>query len=117
VELMKDPILKRPCDNCPFRNDRPGFLSRGRARSLIADMRFGKHFLCHKTLDYDVEECPAQTTEATKICAGYVLLAENIRASIQIVRLAERFGFHDPAKKDRTSPVHRTAEDFIKAQY
>lgn len=53
-------ILKRPCDNCPFRKDgagislHPGRLA-GIVEGLLADDQ--STFVCHKTLDTRKQTC------------------------------------------------------------
>ena len=113
---MKPVVLTEPCAHCPFRNDRPGFLAQGRAREILACMKQGENFPCHKTLDYDTEENDPVSTSRTAVCAGYAILAQLTDQPTQIMQIAERFGFFDPRSLNLNAPVHRTAEAFIKAQ-
>lgn len=52
--------LKRPCKDCPFRSDIPGYLTKARAREIIDGITRGQAtFSCHKTNDFsdgDVRE-------------------------------------------------------------
>lgn len=116
---MKPVILTEPCAHCPFRNDRPGFLTQGRAMEIIACMKRGETFPCHKTLDYssaeEMDDEPV-TTGRTAVCAGYAILAHLRNEPPQIMQIAERLGFFDPRKLNLNAPVHRTAADFINAQ-
>lgn len=53
-------ILKRPCSNCPFRNDGAGVeLRPGRIESIIASALSDDHecFVCHRTLDTEKQTC------------------------------------------------------------
>jgi hypothetical protein len=54
------PVLKRPCANCPFRNDGKGVPLRPKRLESIIDgllkNDFGT-FNCHKTLDTEPQTC------------------------------------------------------------
>ncbi len=58
----------KPCEDCPFNDDGPGFrlrksLARGRWASILASLRRDIHFTCHKTT--------TETGNGTNlICAG-----------------------------------------------
>lgn len=112
--------LKRPCAHCPFRNDRPGFLSKGRARSIkdsIVDRQ--ETFPCHKTtvlIEEDDGESDMVVTAKSEHCAGATILLEKIGRPNQLMRIAGRMGIYDPEKLDMESPVFDTFSDWIKAQ-
>jgi len=64
---------KKPCENCPFRKDRPtqkGWLGEDRMRQIVDSSVLGDApFACHKTLiDGQIEE------EKSRVCAGSLLL-------------------------------------------
>ena len=67
---------KHPCDNCPFRKDRPanrGWLGAERMAQIIETTVEGdKAFFCHKTTsgDSDIED--------RKVCAGALILESKI---------------------------------------
>lgn len=77
-------ITKRPCSNCPFRNDgagielRPGRLKRI-LTGLLADDQ--KTFVCHKTLD-----------KKRMTCAGVVAVLYKAGRLPVIARLGLVFG-------------------------
>src|SRR5437660_1064811 len=67
--------MESPCVDCPFNTDGPGFelrlsLGPGRWRGIIADLRRGHHFLCHKTTS-GVEE-DEEVSASALICAGSI---------------------------------------------
>ena len=113
---------------CPFRTDRPGYLTPERAEEIVDAMKADQHFDCHKTLDYseaddDVDEeglssGPKRTarTDRTAICAGFAVIAEAAGRPTQMMRIAGRLGLYDPKRLNLNAPVHKTAEDFIAAQ-
>ena len=54
------PITKRPCGNCPFRNDGEGIaLAPGRVEGIVSDLLANDQstFVCHKTLDTERMTC------------------------------------------------------------
>ena len=110
--------LIRPCVNCPFRCDRPGFLTQERARDIANEVLCGTgNFPCHKTLDYNVEDGePPRETEHTQMCAGALIFAEHCEAWGQMIRIVMRLGLYDPNKLDMASPVHTDMDGFIGAQ-
>lgn len=99
--------LPRPCNNCPFRSDKPFPLHPQRALDIMS----GDHtFACHKTVDYDQptdEEgrCDGVETENSQHCAGFLILREKMSKPTQMMRIAERLGLYDPTKLDMNSPV------------
>lgn len=69
--------LKKPCANCPFRNDDQAIeLSPGRLESIASEITQGdgKLFFCHKTLSGDTndeDEGESYTPgEKDAVCAG-----------------------------------------------
>lgn len=119
---MKTPVLYEPCAHCPFRSDKPGFLTKARARELMRELRDGKDFPCHKTLDYDVDgeddddDVAPSLTKRTATCAGFAIMCELENSPSQMMRIAERMGMYDKKKLNMKAPVHRNAASFIKAQ-
>jgi hypothetical protein len=54
------PIMKRPCSNCPFRNDGKGVeLCPGRLENIVSGLVADDHqtFVCHKTLETERMTC------------------------------------------------------------
>lgn len=48
--------MTSPCENCPFRTDKPFFLGPERAREIADALFADKTFSCHKTVDYAKRE-------------------------------------------------------------
>ena len=64
------PITKRPCSNCPFRNDKAKVeLARGRLQSIVADLVADDHstFVCHKTVSSTPMTCAGAVGYMSKI--------------------------------------------------
>ena len=110
----KSAVMYSPCVNCPFRTDRPAFLSKAKARQIVATMRRDGHFDCHKTVDYSGDE--PRSTKNSKICAGFAIMCESEGRATQMMRIAERIGLYDASKLDMDAPVHKNPYDFIEAQ-
>ncbi|WP_151708837.1 DUF6283 family protein [Acinetobacter brisouii] len=115
--------LKRPCKNCPFRNDveiQKGWLGEARARNIYEDtLLAGKVFPCHKTVeheDYEGDD-PQQFAlqPQNNFCAGALILMEKNGDAIKsnAIRMAERLRLYDHKKLDMNSPVFETADEFI----
>lgn len=82
--------LKKPCENCPFRNDENGIpLMPGRRESIIEDLltNAASTFHCHKTVDYS-DETP-KTNKACH-CAGAAAVAQKFGRQTQAVQIASR---------------------------
>ena len=112
---MKSAVCYEPCGSCPFRTDRPSYLTKSRAREIIATMKHDQDFKCHKTLDYDTEDGEGQNTERTAICAGFAVIAETAGTPTQMMRIAERMGMYDKGNLNMDAPVYKTARAFIGA--
>lgn len=64
------PITKRPCANCPFRNDGAGIeLRPGRLGAIVADLEADDQqtFVCHKTLESGRMTCAGAVGVMAKI--------------------------------------------------
>jgi hypothetical protein len=109
--------LKRPCSNCPFRNDRPGFLDRDRAQEIADSLEAGASFHCHKTLEYSNDDGTATVSEYSKQCAGALILMEREDKPNQMMRIGERLGLYDRDQLDMDAPVHASFHDWIDAQH
>lgn len=109
--------LKKPCKDCPFRNDIHPFLSRERAEEIASSLE--RHtFPCHKTVDYshDDDEGAGRVHSNSQHCAGAMIMLEKMEAPSQMMRIAERLGVYDYRKLDMNAPVFEDAEEFIEAQ-
>lgn len=90
-----------PCDNCPFRSDKPFHLSKGRVREIQAGCVRGT-FPCHKTTEAGGCEDPKAETH----CAGALILMEKLEQPSQMMRIAERLGMYDRTKLKMEFPVY-----------
>lgn len=118
--------LRRPCKECPFRNDRPGYLTRERARQIAHALDPGRpdlggSFTCHKTTvpaDDEDEDGDMMDGPNAQHCAGALIMLEKSGRTDhnQILRIMGRLGAYDPDKLDLDAPIHESAEAFIKAQ-
>jgi hypothetical protein len=72
-------FVKKPCKNCPFRNDVKPYLHPDRA-SEIAHAAANRYsdFTCHATIEYDGDEDhqgrPTGDFSRSKTCAGFLTL-------------------------------------------
>lgn len=107
--------LKRPCGNCPFRNDRPAYLDRGRAQEIADSLAADESFHCHKTLDYATEDGTPDVTKNSKHCAGALILMEREGKPNQMMRIGERLGMYDRDLLDMDAPVHASLEEWVDA--
>lgn len=107
--------LKRPCRNCPFRTDVPGYLRRGRTIEIATSIANGAMFPCHETTidDLDSDEGENMIGPDSQFCAGALLVMENEGHLNQLARIGERLGYYDAAKMDRTAPVVASFRAFI----
>ncbi|WP_020397108.1 DUF6283 family protein [Thiolinea disciformis] len=108
--------LKRPCANCPFRNDKPdqqGWLGALRAADIIVAITAQQGtFSCHKTTDIG-DEGEVIETKNTQHCAGALILLEKIERPNQMMRWMERIGKYDRNRLDMNAPVFDNTSDFI----
>lgn len=107
--------LTKPCSDCPFRNDRPAYLSVERAEEIIDGLLADKSFTCHKHNDED-DEGNAVETKDSQHCAGAMILLEKLNRPNQWMRWMERLGMYDRTNLDMNAPVFDSPEDFIDAQ-
>ena len=108
-------VLYTPCPNCPFRSDRPGYLTKARAREIVSCIDKDQNFPCHQTVDYSGEG-DGVTTLKSKTCAGFAILCEAEEKPNQIMQIAERLGLYDRDKLNMAAPVHKSRRAFIAAQ-
>jgi hypothetical protein len=106
-------VLKRPCANCPFRTDIPGFLRRGRAVEIAEGIAGGALFACHKTTGWDDEAEMLVEMDSSKVCAGSLIVQERQGQVGQMLRIAERLNVYDPTRLDMEAPVARSLVEFV----
>lgn len=102
---MKFDLIK-PCKECPFRTDRPGYLRPQRVDEITDALMAGETFQCHKTIDKGEPQH----------CAGATIFLEANEAPNQMMRIAERLGLYDHTKLDMDSPVFTDADEMIDHQ-
>lgn len=110
--------LLRPCRDCPFRVDRPGYLHAARAQQIIDglladDMEW---FGCHKTTEHrDDDEGYGERicVEATQQCAGSLILLWRLRQLNVVTRIAVALGMIDLDAIPLDAPVAHSREEFI----
>lgn len=105
--------LIRPCANCPFRYDTPGYLRGDRAEEIGVQLLMGSTFTCHKTNEFDDDTADAIEDDDSQHCAGALLFLEFQDQPNQMMRWMERIGAYDREKLDLKSPVFETLEDFV----
>ncbi len=72
-------FVKKPCKNCPFRNDVKPYLHPDRAAEIAyAAQNKYTDFTCHATIEYDGDEDhqgrPTGDFSKAKTCAGFLTL-------------------------------------------
>lgn len=100
--------LVRPCANCPFRTDIPGFLREDRMEEIIDAIRSGATFTCHETtvlIEYDDGDDEMTDGPNAQHCAGALIFLERLEEPNQLMRISERLGFYDRTKLDMSAPV------------
>lgn len=71
-------FVKKPCKNCPYRNDVRPFLTNERAEQLayLATNQYND-FKCHKTTEYDEDSEEMVEARSSLTCAGFLTLMQN----------------------------------------
>lgn len=112
--------LKKPCKDCPFRNDKPhqkGWLGEKRANDIYQNLLDGGNFPCHKTHDYaDDSGSEFRHQDNHQFCAGALIMLEKENNTLQshALRMAIRFDLYNPNDLDKSSPVFENGVSFIK---
>jgi len=104
----------KPCNNCPFRVDIPGYLSGAQAQHIIDDLvsdDFG-WFACHKSTDTN-EEGERVCVDTTQQCVGSLHLLMKSNAINVATRLAAAMGEIDLDTLTGSEEVAVTREAFI----
>lgn len=99
----------KSCDNCPFAEDGEGrrlrrSLRPGRWREILASLRRGQVFHCHKTIDYGKPEdrtSAQRLQEGELICAGALDWQRRNQCVPAAVQVAARL---EAMKKGTKSP-------------
>lgn len=116
--------LTHPCGNCPFRSDKPSFLTPERAEGIASDLLKGDTFVCHKTLEYDCDDNGDEYTDqsAARMCAGARATLDRHAQSnsytspvVQSEQVALRLGFDFPHVADDVA-VYDSFDEWIDAQ-
>lgn len=110
--------LKKPCDNCPFRNDKFFYLSLARKVQIAKSLERGENFSCHKTINYDEwdYEPDRQTCgEDEQFCAGALIICLKGDYLPQLPRIAERLGVLKVDELDMDAPVYDSFDEWIDA--
>jgi hypothetical protein len=109
--------VKTPCNNCPFRSDRPfRGLHPERANKIATALLHDGDFPCHKTVDYSGDD-GGQATPDSKRCVGAAIFLEQVAvggmlANVQF-RMAAMFGELRPNELSRAVPVYDSIEAFV----
>lgn len=101
--------LRKPCDNCPFRNDIQPYIRPERVEEIV-----GAAFACHKTTKHD-DDGEHIENDKEQHCAGSLILHEKMEQPHQMMRICERIGFYDRTKLDMDAPVYDSVEEMIEA--
>jgi len=110
--------LRKPCANCPFRNDSKAIdLQPGRREQIIEDLLSGKQttFHCHKTVyredgrnhDEDGNYVPADVCQ----CPGAMAVARKFGRDTVMVQVATRLGAIPHDHYDDALPLTLEPED------
>lgn len=106
--------MVRPCPQCPFRHDIPGYLTEDRVWEITDAILSGATFTCHKTTVCDEDEdgeCEMVDGPNAEHCAGALIFLEKNEAPNQMMRWMERIGCYDRRKLDMASPVFDDADE------
>lgn len=106
--------VSQPCSDCPFREDVPPFLHPAPARDIVEALVLqGLPFVCHETVDYDVEP-DERVTADTKHCAGAVYMLLSMNCPNTSIQIAERLGiFNTQDVPPPRVPVFSSAAAFV----
>jgi len=113
--------LRRPCADCPWRNDKPhpffGKDARGHARAAeIADSLQGMHvFPCHKTARFHEQTGEQYQVDGTQACAGALATQLNDDNLGALAQIATRLGMFDTDILDADQPVHGSMDEWVES--
>jgi len=106
--------LTGPCSDCPFRTDRPFFLTASRAVEIGNSLVEGAPFACHKTTDFKDDDS-ATVKADSQHCAGALIVLERSGVYGQCQQIAESLGLYDKNKLEMDAPVFNKMAEFIKS--
>ena len=115
--------LKKPCKNCPFRNDLGreyrGWLNRS-CEGIKDSLIYGKTFTCHKTTSSNDEEEEdyknRKIQKGEQFCAGALILMHksgDAKRSRSIMQATHIFRLLDSKQLDMNAPVFNNFDEFI----
>lgn len=106
----------QPCDNCPFRSDRPfRGLHRERAIDIAEALHRDASFHCHKTVDYS-HDSDGRVSSSSRLCIGAATFLEHTRPGGMVANLAFRLGVRCgqiPRKLQHEVPIYQSISEFI----
>ncbi len=110
--------VRKPCANCPFRNDDHAIpLQPGRRESIIEGLLSGQHetFSCHATVyrkdGRNHDENENYRPVDVSVCPGAAAVARKFGRDLTIVQLATRLGFIPYEHYDEALPLTLEPED------
>lgn len=79
--MSKLPIIKTPCNNCPFRTDSlKGWLGENRMIEILQS----DSFVCHKTTKKDIQN---EENRHRKQCAGFMIIQKENSQAVRIAKV------------------------------
>ncbi len=109
--MEKQFALKKPCANCPFRNDKDAIeLAPGRKEQIIEDLLSGTQstFHCHKTVyredGRNFEDEQYKPVDVCQ-CPGAAAVARKFGRDTAMVQIASRLGVIAPDHYDEALPL------------
>jgi len=95
--------LKKPCEQCPFRSDKPFPLDHDRVMEITNGLLYeNTPFSCHKTT---TSIGRTNNHKEAQHCGGALIFMEKNDNAHQMMRIMERLGMYDRTKLDMDSPV------------
>ena len=107
--------LKKPCANCPFRDDIDPFITQERAEEIAESLSLQQlDFPCHKTVDYSGDD-GGRIKDKSEMCAGAMIMLEKEGRPTQMMRISERLGMYDASSLEMDSAVYSDCDEFVEA--
>lgn len=97
-------ITQAPCKMCPFRKDVPIYLRPERRQEIAESLINDQNFMCHGTVNYDVEWDEEPNTADAVICAGAAKSLMLSGGTTNLMRVAERLGLADLDRTEERGP-------------
>lgn len=109
LKMEKQPFLiKKPCSNCPFRNDHKAIkLDEGRREHIIESLLLGaeQSFPCHKTVYHK------NTEKLNSLCPGAAAVARKAGRDTVLIQVATRLGLIPTTFLDDSAPLTIDSKD------